>query len=53
MSLALGGTCVKNDGKWEIGPTKLRLTNIGESVFGIDNELVREAASSVWSVPTA
>ncbi|KAJ3859877.1 class I glutamine amidotransferase-like protein [Lentinula novae-zelandiae] len=39
VSLALGGTCVKNDGKWEIGPTKLRLTNIGESVFGIDNEL--------------
>ncbi|KAJ4474392.1 class I glutamine amidotransferase-like protein [Lentinula aciculospora] len=39
VSLALGGTCVKNDGKWEIGPTKLRLTDIGESVFGIEKEL--------------
>jgi len=39
ISLALGGTCVKNEGKWEIGPTKLRLTGLGESVFGLENEL--------------
>lgn len=40
ISLAFGGACVKNDGKWEIGPTKLRLTDLGESIFGVRNELV-------------
>ncbi|KAJ3737259.1 class I glutamine amidotransferase-like protein [Lentinula guzmanii] len=39
VSLALGGTCVKNDGKWEIGPTNIRLTDIGKSVFEIDGKL--------------
>lgn len=40
ISLALGGTCVNNEDKWEIGPTKIRLTDVGERIFGIKNELV-------------
>ncbi|KAF9074744.1 class I glutamine amidotransferase-like protein [Rhodocollybia butyracea] len=34
ISLALGGTCVKNDGKWEVGPTKIRTS------FETENELI-------------
>ncbi|KAF9074743.1 class I glutamine amidotransferase-like protein, partial [Rhodocollybia butyracea] len=40
ISLALGGTCVRNDGKWEIGPTKIQLTNVGKNIFGTENELI-------------
>ncbi|KAJ3758115.1 class I glutamine amidotransferase-like protein [Lentinula raphanica] len=39
VSLALGGTCVKNDGKWEVGPTNIRLTDMGKVVFGLGDEL--------------
>ncbi|KAF9074746.1 hypothetical protein BDP27DRAFT_1316761 [Rhodocollybia butyracea] len=36
ISLALGGTCViMNEGRWEIGPTKLCLTDVGEEIFGV------------------
>ncbi|KAF5383471.1 hypothetical protein D9757_006077 [Collybiopsis confluens] len=34
ISIALGGDCVNNDGKWESGPTKIRLTDVGRRVFG-------------------
>ncbi|KAF5383389.1 hypothetical protein D9757_006079 [Collybiopsis confluens] len=39
VSLALGGNCVKNKGKWEVGPTKLRLTDVGTELFGIGDQI--------------
>ncbi|KAH9919503.1 class I glutamine amidotransferase-like protein [Epithele typhae] len=35
IARALGGECVPNDGKWEIGPTKLDLTEAGKKLFGV------------------
>ncbi|KAE9402593.1 hypothetical protein BT96DRAFT_543070 [Gymnopus androsaceus JB14] len=34
ISLALGGTCVYNNGNWEIGPTKICLTDVGRVYLG-------------------
>ncbi|KAF9451555.1 class I glutamine amidotransferase-like protein [Macrolepiota fuliginosa MF-IS2] len=33
---ALGGKCVPNSGRWEIGPTTIQLTDLGKSMFGVD-----------------
>ncbi|KIK69120.1 hypothetical protein GYMLUDRAFT_35181 [Collybiopsis luxurians FD-317 M1] len=40
ISLALGGACVKNEGRWEVGPTSIRLTDVGAQIFEIGNELI-------------
>jgi hypothetical protein len=39
IARALGGECVPNDGRWELGPTPLQLTHLGKRIFGSD-ELV-------------
>ena len=39
IARALGGECVPNDGRWELGPTPLQLTDLGKRIFGSD-ELV-------------
>ncbi|KAJ3558428.1 hypothetical protein NM688_g930 [Phlebia brevispora] len=36
ISRALGKDCVPNGGTWEVGPTKLDLTETGKQVFGVD-----------------
>ncbi|KXN85526.1 Putative glutamine amidotransferase-like protein C13C5.04 [Leucoagaricus sp. SymC.cos] len=33
---ALGGQCTPNAGQWEIGPTPVDLTDMGKSIFGVD-----------------
>lgn len=40
IARALGKDCVPNGGRWEVGPTKLDLTDVGKQVFGTDT-LVR------------
>ncbi|KAF8634062.1 hypothetical protein AX17_004326 [Amanita inopinata Kibby_2008] len=37
VARALGGQVVRNDGKWEIGPTLLNLTDLGKVIFGVDS----------------
>jgi len=32
---ALGGECVPNGGKWEVGPTTVDLTDLGKEFFGV------------------
>lgn len=39
IARALGGECVPNGGRWELGPTALQLTDLGKRIFGSD-ELV-------------
>lgn len=34
--MALGGGCVPNDGKWEVGPTTVDLTDLGKEFFGVE-----------------
>ena len=34
IARALGGECVPNDGKWEVGPTAMQLTAVGKQLFG-------------------
>lgn len=34
-----------NDGQWELGPTKVKLTDIGKSVFGVDDMVRSETPS--------
>lgn len=34
--MALGGECVPNDGKWEVGPTTVDLTDLGKEFFGVE-----------------
>ncbi|RDB26710.1 putative glutamine amidotransferase-like protein C13C5.04 [Hypsizygus marmoreus] len=33
---ALGAECVPNNGKWEVGPTTLDLTELGKELFGVE-----------------
>jgi GMP synthase-like glutamine amidotransferase len=40
VARALGGRCVPNGDKWEVGPTPISLTTLGKEVFGVDS-LVR------------
>ncbi|KAF8960621.1 class I glutamine amidotransferase-like protein [Flammula alnicola] len=40
IARALGGECVPNGGKWEIGPTAVRLTELGKRIFGGGEELI-------------
>ena len=42
IARALGGECVPNGGRWELGPTPLRLTDLGKRIFNSD-ELVGPA----------
>ncbi|KAG6830590.1 hypothetical protein H0H87_007587 [Tephrocybe sp. NHM501043] len=37
ISRALGGSCVPNNGVWEVGPTPLDLTDLGKQLFGVDS----------------
>ncbi|KAF8201106.1 class I glutamine amidotransferase-like protein [Mycena galopus ATCC 62051] len=39
IARALGGRCVPNDGKWEVGPTPVALTALGKEVFGLESDL--------------
>ncbi|KAA1477948.1 class I glutamine amidotransferase-like protein [Dentipellis sp. KUC8613] len=36
IARALGGSCVPNGGKWEIGVTELDLTDLGRRIFGVE-----------------
>ncbi|RXW20568.1 hypothetical protein EST38_g5286 [Candolleomyces aberdarensis] len=40
IARALGGECVPNAGRWEIGPIPINLTDLGKQIFGVDT-LVR------------
>lgn len=42
VARAIGGECVPNDGKWEIGVTEVDLTDLGNQIFGTDT-LVRRS----------
>ncbi|KAI0946488.1 hypothetical protein AcW1_009938 [Taiwanofungus camphoratus] len=35
IARALGGECVPNDGKWEVGVTEVALTDIGKQLLGV------------------
>ncbi|KIK01199.1 hypothetical protein K443DRAFT_99142 [Laccaria amethystina LaAM-08-1] len=39
---ALGGECVPNGGRWEVGPIPLDLTDLGKQVFGIKSLNIQE-----------
>lgn len=36
VARALGGSCVPNDGRWEIGPCEIDMTDLGKQIFGLD-----------------
>ena len=36
VARALGGSCVPNDGKWEVGITDVSLTDVGRRIFKTD-----------------
>lgn len=36
IARALGGQCVPNNGRWEVGTTEIELTEIGKEVFEED-----------------
>lgn len=36
MARALGGSCVPNDGRWEVGPCEVQMTDLGKQIFGLD-----------------
>lgn len=36
IARAVGGGCVPNNGKWEVGPTPLALTPLGQKLFGVE-----------------
>ncbi|KAF9481783.1 class I glutamine amidotransferase-like protein, partial [Pholiota conissans] len=38
VARALGGACVPNAGRWEIGPTRIELTDLGKKIFGADKD---------------
>ena len=40
VGLALGGTCVPNNGIWEVGPSNVKLSEVGKKVFGIRKEIL-------------
>ncbi|KAG8815943.1 hypothetical protein FRC17_000528 [Serendipita sp. 399] len=42
IASALGGTCVPNDGNWEIGVTEILLTPTGKEVFGVDTLTIQQ-----------
>lgn len=42
VARALGGRCVRNDGKWEVGPTQVTLTGLGKEVFGVESLYIQE-----------
>lgn len=37
---ALGGTCEPNNGIWEVGPTNVKLSEIGKKLFGKGKEVL-------------
>ncbi|EJD07897.1 class I glutamine amidotransferase-like protein [Fomitiporia mediterranea MF3/22] len=40
VARALGGECVPNDGRWEVGTTDMELTDIGKAVFNTDRSML-------------
>jgi len=40
VGLALGGTCVPNNGIWEVGPSNVKLSEVGKKVFGMGKEIL-------------
>ncbi|TEB29686.1 class I glutamine amidotransferase-like protein [Coprinellus micaceus] len=42
IARALGGSCVPNGGRWEIGPTPVALTELGQRVFGVESLNIQE-----------
>jgi hypothetical protein len=40
--MVIGGTCIKNHGRWEVGPTPMTLTELAKGLFKVSgDELVR------------
>lgn len=37
---ALGGSCAANSGIWEVGPSTVRLSDVGKRVFGGGKEVL-------------
>ena len=52
IASAMGGTCIPNDGGWEIGVTKVLLTPTGKDIFGVEN-LVSHTAIACGGVLTS
>jgi hypothetical protein len=40
VGLALGSTCVPNNGIWEVGPSNVKLSEVGKKVFGMGKEIL-------------
>ena len=40
IARALGGECVPNNGRWEVGTTDMELTDIGKKVFETDRSSI-------------
>jgi len=52
IARALGGECVPNGGRWELGPTRLRLTDLGKRIFNSDELTIQQMhRDHVPSVP--
>lgn len=52
VGLALGGSCVRNNGIWEVGPTNVNLSEIGQKVFGEGKEVLHIQQFHSDHVPT-
>ncbi|KAG6864345.1 hypothetical protein C0991_010320 [Blastosporella zonata] len=42
IARALGGSCVPNNGLWEVGPTPLDLTDLGKKIFGVQSVNIQQ-----------
>ncbi|KAG6911004.1 hypothetical protein DXG01_005419 [Tephrocybe rancida] len=52
IARALGGSCVPNNGVWEVGPTPLDLTDLGKKLFGVETLNIQQMhRDHVPSVP--
>ncbi|KAI0777649.1 class I glutamine amidotransferase-like protein [Trametes elegans] len=43
VARALGGECVPNGGRWEIGVTEIELTDLGRKLFGVEKLNLEQA----------
>ncbi|KAJ7254658.1 class I glutamine amidotransferase-like protein [Mycena haematopus] len=51
IARALGGQCVPNAAGWEVGPTRITLTDLGKAVFGVESLHIQEMHHDHASLP--
>ena len=49
----MGGTCVRNNGKWELGTTNIDLSPIGQVVLNTDRKSIMGARFLLYTLRTS